>query len=950
MKSLKLLSDIALSFKNLNNFNEEMERVLEKIGSAIDVSRIYIFFNKTEEIVDNTFEWCNEGIDSQIQNLQDIEYKSIPSWKVMFADKGHIFVDDIMDLPEDIVELLKAQDIKSIVAYPLIIENQTMGYIGFDECRYRREWKAEELEILNTVSGIIANAYERKFFQEDIMDSEANFNNFFETIDDIFIVAELNGKIIHCNKSLSNKLGYSLLELKDMNIIDLHPIDQREQAGIIVEKMFKGEANCCPLQVQGKQGQLFSVETRVWLGKWNKQDCIFSISKDITKEKEGLQLISKIFKKNPLPMSISTVEEEKIVKVNSAFLESTGYCEEDVIGKTVHEIGLLVEPDKFKGMEDKAIRQGEIKNEQMLIRCKDGSILIGLFSLEKISNKGEESLLTVMVDITERVKLANRVEENLQKLTNIIEGTNLGTWEWDIKTGELIVNEQWARMLGYGLKELQDINMESWNSFLHPQDAVRSNKLMKKHLDGESEYYDCEVRIQDKDGRWVWVHDRGKVIERDLSGIPLKMFGTHSDISKRKQIDEKLKENEKRFMLALDETKAGLWDYDMINKELFLSPMWKNILGYEDDEIENSVEAWQELWHPDDKESILLSIKDHLQRKSHNYEMTKRLRHKDGSWRWILTRGGILRDDKGVPYRWLGTNIDVTTEREQSLELDRFFSVNLDLLCIADMEGNFIKTNKAWEDILGYTTEELKERKFLEFVHIDDIDSTLEAMEQLKKCEKVSKFINRYINVDGEYRYIEWRSNPYEDVIYASARDITERIEYEQKILEISNRDALTNVYNRRYVFDRSKEIIEEYKRVGKIFSLSILDIDHFKKINDMYGHQIGDCVLKEFTKIIDKNLRPYDILGRYGGEEFILILNNSNKKDSHLVIERILDIIRNKSFNFNGENIEFTFSAGISSCEEIDKEKITIDSLVAIADERMYDAKENGRNQIVCD
>lgn len=291
--------------------------------------------------------------------------------------------------------------------------------------------------------------------------------------------------------------------------------------------------------------------------------------------------------------------------------------------------------------------------------------------------------------------------------------------------------------------------------------------------------------------------------------------------------------------------------------------------------------------------------------------------------------------------------VDITAEQEQALELERFFSINLDLLCIADINCYFIKTNKAWEDILGYSTLELQGRKFLDFIHPDDIESTLEAIANLEEGKKVVEFVNRYISVDGKYHYIEWRSNPYGKLIYAAARDITERIEYEKIILDVSNKDSLTNIYNRRYIYNRTEEIIEKYKRDGTIFSVCILDIDHFKLINDSYGHQIGDSVLKEFTNIITEELRPYDLLGRYGGEEFIIILINTDKKEGYIVIERILNIVRNKTFVFNKKKIQFTFTAGIASCHEIAKQNLQIDKLVELADKRMYEAKNAGRNQI---
>jgi PAS domain S-box-containing protein len=124
------------------------------------------------------------------------------------------------------------------------------------------------------------------------------------------------------------------------------------------------------------------------------------------------------------------------------------------------------------------------------------------------------------------------------------------------------------------------------------------------------------------------------------------------------------------------------------------------------------------------------------------------------------------------------------TEKESSDQLANFFDVNLDLLCIADTEGNFIKVNKAWETILGYSIEELNNRTFLEFVHTDDRDATIEIMSKLDKQTEVLSFINRYRCKNETYRWLEWSAHPKGKLIYATARDITNRKEAEEKLQE----------------------------------------------------------------------------------------------------------------------------------------------------------------------
>tara|TARA_R110002049_G_scaffold248417_1_gene422918 strand:- start:395 stop:1885 length:1491 start_codon:yes stop_codon:yes gene_type:complete len=121
------------------------------------------------------------------------------------------------------------------------------------------------------------------------------------------------------------------------------------------------------------------------------------------------------------------------------------------------------------------------------------------------------------------------------RLTNIIDSTRIGTWEWNIVTGEAEFNEYWAAIVGYTLSELEPISIETWNKLVHPDDKAKSQILLQKHFNGELPYYEFEERVRHKDGHWVWVLDRGKVSSRTEDGSPLLMFGTHEDITDRKE-------------------------------------------------------------------------------------------------------------------------------------------------------------------------------------------------------------------------------------------------------------------------------------------------------------------------------------------------------------------------------------------------------------------------------
>lgn len=162
--------------------------------------------------------------------------------------------------------------------------------------------------------------------------------------------------------------------------------------------------------------------------------------------------------------------------------------------------------------------------------------------LEPVSPYREISQLTDAM--SQMLRTIGQTQLELQReheyLENIVEGTRAGTWSWNIQTGKTVFNERWAEMLGYTLKELEPVSIETWLSFVHPEDLPHSEKLLKQHFSGELEYYECEVRMRHRDGHWIWVQDRGRVASWQ-NGQPLEMYGTHLEITEIKEYQEQLR-------------------------------------------------------------------------------------------------------------------------------------------------------------------------------------------------------------------------------------------------------------------------------------------------------------------------------------------------------------------------------------------------------------------------
>ena len=198
----------------------------------------------------------------------------------------------------------------------------------------------------------------------------------------------------------------------------------------------------------------------------------------------------------------------------------------------------------------------------------------------------------------------------------------------------------------------------------------------------------------------------------------------------------------------------------------------------------------------------------------------------------------------------------------------------------------------------------------------------------------------------GGYDYVKIPFDSTE--LLVRVRSVLEKKRLERKIREEAIKDSLTGTFNRRYLAEAGQMQVVYALRNNTSLTLIILDIDRFKRINDNYGHPAGDFILKKFFFILKNNLRPYDLVARYGGDEFVVIIPGGDKDTSIKILQRIKDKMNNSQFIFGKNKINYTFSAGICDITEIPPETPHLKEFVRIADEKLYRAKNNGRNQII--
>lgn len=233
------------------------------------------------------------------------------------------------------------------------------------------------------------------------------------------------------------------------------------------------------------------------------------------------------------------------------------------------------------------LRTGQVAQVETFVpRTGDAGYWIKLTTYPLYNKAGEIGGIVEHVrDITRQKESEQAYKQQYEREKSIVEATLVGTWEWHIPSGKIFLNERWAGIAGYTLAELEPTTIDTWYRLLHPEDRVQVDQQLEQHFTGQCPHYDIDCRIQHKDGHWVWIRDRGKVIEWDAQGRPVRMFGTHTDISDRKQSEAQLRQSEQRYRTIFDESPLGIIYYDTQGRILNCNKAFVDIIGSSKDRL-----------------------------------------------------------------------------------------------------------------------------------------------------------------------------------------------------------------------------------------------------------------------------------------------------------------------------------------------------------------------------
>ena len=418
------------------------------------------------------------------------------------------------------------------------------------------------------------------------------------------------------------------------------------------------------------------------------------------------------------------------------------------------------------------------------------------------------------------------------------------------------------------------------------------------------------------------------------------------------------------LLVAISASGTGVWDRDVRTGRIFYSAAWKAMLGYQEHEVSDRIEEAYTRVHPDDLEGVKASILAHLDGYSVAYEVEHRLRCKDGSYKWVLSRGKVVeRDDEGKPTRMTGITTDISDTVALSEELRR--SAEL-LTHLTDEVPGLVYQYRQWPNgqasfpyasagiaaiygtnpALAAMDATLAES----VIHPEDLglyrDSLALSASSLERWHLVFRVIMPGVGVrwregDASPRRLEDGST----VWHGFVADISAHKELEQQLKDAAATDFLTGLPNRRHIMARMEQELARIQRDPAALSAVLMfDLDFFKNINEHYGHATGDEVLKHFAKLLMLELRKVDSVGRIGGEEFAILLSGADLEDAARFGERMRKRLHLEPMPYRDSFLPVTVSIGVAAMLVDDK---NADAALSRADGALYAAKQLGRNRV---
>lgn len=662
--------------------------------------------------------------------------------------------------------------------------------------------------------------------------------------------------------------------------------------------------------------------------------------------------------------------------LNPAALRMLGFEDEsEALGRNAHDLSHYNHPDGTPFPEQLCRIYMVQQTGQPLQAWEDRfwrpdgtSFPVVVYASPLYSANGQlEGTVVSFQDVSERIE-----EERRYRMAQ--EAASFGIWEWDLARDQIHWDDSCWQMLGYSPAHYTTLNYNKWRSLVHPEDLEKSEELINQRL-AKGRRFSVELRYITADGDWLWVQGRGQAVELHADGTPKRLMGTHVDVSHLKETELALRRREQDLLEAKRIARLGNWLTDFRANFIYWSDEIYNIFGLNKEQWTNRHNTFFDIVHPDDRERV----EQELQRAlcgDGQFAVEHRIVRPDGGMRSVLERGQVEFDEQGEPLRMLGTVQDITEQRELEDHLRHLVTIldsTPDIVAMASPDGETLYLNASGKRYLTdhpNAPEEHSPHHELQRPQRNSLDSTTArdasltaplpsaypswAQELINEqalptalregyWQGETAICDRHNNVIPVSQVIIVHRNESDEISHISTilRDVTEQKRLEQALSHEATTDHLTGIFNRQRFDTELDQVIARHNRYGNNIGLIMFDIDHFKVLNDTYGHDIGDQVLIELTRRVATILRSPDILARWGGEEFVVILPETDTAGTEQLAERLRQDVAEQPFTQVGN---ISISLGATQIHDND----TPNTALKRVDNALYKAKRTGRNRVV--
>jgi|GEM_PF-143923 len=596
--------------------------------------------------------------------------------------------------------------------------------------------------------GVSRDINERKKAEEALRRSEEKYRTILESMDEAYFELDLKGNYTFVNESQCRFMGYTRDELVGMNYRSYVSPETAARAYQVFNEIYHtGEKKTLlDYEVSCKDGRKIMVEMSASLVRGHSGEPIGfrGVGRDVTDRILAEKALRESERKyRLLAENLQDViwvldTNLKYVYVSPSVMQLRGYTPEEAMQQTLDQI---LTPESYRkamdafAQESNSVRNGHTHGREWartleleLLR-KDGSTVWTDVTVS-ILYDGEgrpEGLLGISRDITDRKQAEMQLRESEERWQFALEGAGDGVWDYDIENDRVYRSRRWKEMLGYGEGDIDESPRAGVN-LIHPEDREKSDAILDRHLRGEIPVYISEHRVRCKDGTYKWILDRGKVIRWSEGGRPLRIIGTQTDITERKQAEESLKLSEERYRSLFDGMLDGVYRSTHEGRFMDINSAMVEMFGYSSKEEMLQIDVAKELYFtPEDRGS-------HLIDSGHQETDVYRMRRRDGSEIWVEDHGRYIHDEQGSILIHEGTLRDVTervraeeTIRKSEERYRTIFENTATANIIVAEDTTILLANGNFEQLTGYTRQELEGKiRWTDFVVTEELERMIE--------------------------------------------------------------------------------------------------------------------------------------------------------------------------------------------------------------------------------